>query len=243
MMTPVGRLVLVRTVDRRELVNAMAWVSIPAMIGPLMGPPLGGFITTYFSWHWIFLINVPIGLDRHRAGDALHRERARRGARGLRRRRHGAVRDRSRGTDVRAVGRGLRDRALARGGGHPADRRCGSGAVHRLCAAGAGADPRLQPAQAADLPGEPRRRLHVPHRRRRDAVPAAAAAAGRVQPDAAAIGPHHLHLDAGRAVHEGRGAADAQEVRLSQRADLRTPSSADSPSRSAPSFAIRRRSG
>ncbi len=62
MMTPVGRLVLVRTVDRRELVNAMAWVSIPAMIGPLMGPPLGGFITTYFSWHWIFLINVPIGL-------------------------------------------------------------------------------------------------------------------------------------------------------------------------------------
>ena len=62
MMTPVGRLVLVRTVDRKELINAMAWVSIPAMIGPLMGPPLGGFITTYFSWHWIFLINVPIGL-------------------------------------------------------------------------------------------------------------------------------------------------------------------------------------
>src|SRR3954447_4975411 len=62
MMTPVGRLVLVRTVDRRELVNAMAWVSIPAMIGPLMGPPLGGFITTYASWHWIFLINIPIGL-------------------------------------------------------------------------------------------------------------------------------------------------------------------------------------
>jgi EmrB/QacA subfamily drug resistance transporter len=62
MMTPVGRLVLVRTVDRRELVNAMAWVSIPAMIGPLMGPPLGGFITTYATWHWIFLINVPMGL-------------------------------------------------------------------------------------------------------------------------------------------------------------------------------------
>jgi EmrB/QacA subfamily drug resistance transporter len=62
MMTPVGRLVLVRTIDRRELVNAMAWVSIPAMIGPLLGPPLGGFITTYASWHWIFLINVPMGL-------------------------------------------------------------------------------------------------------------------------------------------------------------------------------------
>ena len=61
MMTPVGRLVLVRTIDRRALVDAMAWVSIPAMVGPLLGPPLGGFITTYASWHWIFLINVPIG--------------------------------------------------------------------------------------------------------------------------------------------------------------------------------------
>lgn len=62
MMTPVGRLVLVRTVDKRDLVNAMAWVSVPALIGPVVGPPLGGFITTYASWHWIFIINVPIGL-------------------------------------------------------------------------------------------------------------------------------------------------------------------------------------
>jgi EmrB/QacA subfamily drug resistance transporter len=62
MMTPVGRLVLVRSVDKRALVDAMAWVSMPAMIGPIAGPPLGGFITTYASWHWIFIINVPIGL-------------------------------------------------------------------------------------------------------------------------------------------------------------------------------------
>jgi EmrB/QacA subfamily drug resistance transporter len=62
MMTPVGRLVLVRMVDRRALVNAMASVSIAALVGPVMGPPIGGFITTYFSWHWIFLINVPMGL-------------------------------------------------------------------------------------------------------------------------------------------------------------------------------------
>jgi EmrB/QacA subfamily drug resistance transporter len=62
MMTPVGRLVLVRSVDTRALVDAMAWVSMPAMIGPIAGPPLGGFITTYASWHWIFIINVPIGL-------------------------------------------------------------------------------------------------------------------------------------------------------------------------------------
>jgi EmrB/QacA subfamily drug resistance transporter len=57
MMTPVGRLVLVRSVDRRELIDAMVWVTLPALIGPLIGPALGGFITTYISWHWI-----PIGL-------------------------------------------------------------------------------------------------------------------------------------------------------------------------------------
>src|SRR6185437_4606418 len=62
MMTPVGRLVLLRSVDKSALVNAMAWVTVPALIGPVLGPPLGGFITTYFSWHWIFLINIPIGL-------------------------------------------------------------------------------------------------------------------------------------------------------------------------------------
>ena len=62
MMTPVGRTVLVRSVPKRDLVNAMAWVTVPAMIGPVLGPPVGGFITTYASWHWIFLINLPIGL-------------------------------------------------------------------------------------------------------------------------------------------------------------------------------------
>lgn len=62
MMTPVGRLVLLRTTQRSELVSAMALLTIPALVGPLTGPPIGGFITTYFSWHWIFLINVPIGL-------------------------------------------------------------------------------------------------------------------------------------------------------------------------------------
>jgi EmrB/QacA subfamily drug resistance transporter len=62
MMTPVARLILVRTVDKRELVVAMIWVTVPALTGPLIGPPLGGFITTYISWHWIFLINVPMGI-------------------------------------------------------------------------------------------------------------------------------------------------------------------------------------
>src|SRR3954465_2447317 len=62
MMTPVGRLILVRSIDKRELINAMVWVTLPALIGPLIGPPLGGFITTFISWHWIFFINIPIGI-------------------------------------------------------------------------------------------------------------------------------------------------------------------------------------
>jgi EmrB/QacA subfamily drug resistance transporter len=62
LMTPVARLVLVRVTPRNHLVDAMAWLSIPGLIGPIVGPPVGGFITTYASWHWIFLINVPIGI-------------------------------------------------------------------------------------------------------------------------------------------------------------------------------------
>ena len=60
MMVPVGRLVILRTIARSELVNALAWLTIPALIGPVVGPPVGGFITTFFSWRWIFWINLPI---------------------------------------------------------------------------------------------------------------------------------------------------------------------------------------
>jgi EmrB/QacA subfamily drug resistance transporter len=62
MMSPVGRLVMLRVVSKAELVRSMAWLMVPATIGPIVGPPVGGFVVTYLSWHWIFYINVPIGL-------------------------------------------------------------------------------------------------------------------------------------------------------------------------------------
>ena len=62
LMVPVGRLVLLRTVAKSDLVRAMSYVSVPALIGPVMGPPVGGFIVTFASWRWIFFINIPIGV-------------------------------------------------------------------------------------------------------------------------------------------------------------------------------------
>jgi EmrB/QacA subfamily drug resistance transporter len=62
MMVPVGRIILLRTIPKHDLLRAMAFLSMPALIGPMIGPPLGGFLVTYASWHWIFLINLPIGI-------------------------------------------------------------------------------------------------------------------------------------------------------------------------------------
>ena len=62
MMVPVGRLVLLRSVSRDDLVAALSWLVMPALIGPILGPPVGGLIVTYFDWRWIFYLNVPVGL-------------------------------------------------------------------------------------------------------------------------------------------------------------------------------------
>jgi len=62
MMVPVGRLLLLRSVPRDKLVSAMAWLLVPATMGPILGPPIGGLIVTNLSWRWIFDINVPIGV-------------------------------------------------------------------------------------------------------------------------------------------------------------------------------------
>jgi len=62
MMVPVGRLVILRTVSKADLVKALSYLTIPALMGPVIGPPLGGFITTYFHWRWIFFINIPISI-------------------------------------------------------------------------------------------------------------------------------------------------------------------------------------
>jgi len=62
MMVPVGRMVILRSVKKSELVGALAWFTVPALLGPMLGPPLGGFITTYWDWRWIFWINVPVGI-------------------------------------------------------------------------------------------------------------------------------------------------------------------------------------
>lgn len=62
MMVPVGRLVLLRSVDKDDLVAALSWLVMPALVGPIVGPPIGGFIVTYLDWRWVFYINIPIGL-------------------------------------------------------------------------------------------------------------------------------------------------------------------------------------
>lgn len=62
LMVPVGRLAVLRITPKHQLITAIATLTWPALVAPIIGPPLGGFITSYANWRWIFFINVPLGL-------------------------------------------------------------------------------------------------------------------------------------------------------------------------------------
>src|ERR1700738_2967063 len=62
MMVPVGRLIVLRTTPKDKLTDAIAYITWPGLTALVVGPPLGGFITTYASWHWIFFLNLPLGI-------------------------------------------------------------------------------------------------------------------------------------------------------------------------------------
>ncbi|CAJ1000010.1 putative transport protein HsrA [Sodalis praecaptivus] len=62
MMVPVGRLAVLRNTPKNQLIVAIATLTWPALVAPILGPPLGGFITSYASWRWIFFINIPLGI-------------------------------------------------------------------------------------------------------------------------------------------------------------------------------------
>ena len=198
MMTPVGRLVLLRSIDKSALVNAMAWVTVPALVGPVIGPPLGGFITTYFSWHWIFLINIPIGLvgivlatrfiDRIVSEDP---EPVRSLRDGAGRARASAARLRRFRSRASISCRGRWSLALVAVG--PISMTLYVIHARRTACPGA----RSLAASASHHARRRYRRLHLPSRHRRAAVPAAAADAGRLRPVA-------VPVRAGHALHRGR---------------------------------------
>ncbi|KPY19974.1 Major facilitator transporter [Pseudomonas coronafaciens pv. porri] len=62
LMVPIGRLIVLRAYPRSELVRILGFITVPGLLGPLLGPTLGGWMVEYLSWHWIFLINIPVGL-------------------------------------------------------------------------------------------------------------------------------------------------------------------------------------
>ena len=62
LMVPVGRLIVLKIYPKDQLIRVLSLIVLPALIGPLLGPVIGGFIVEYYTWHWIFLINVPIGI-------------------------------------------------------------------------------------------------------------------------------------------------------------------------------------
>ena len=168
MMTPVGRLIVVGSTPRERLVSAMAWFTMPALIGPLLGPPVAGFVRGVADWPWIFFINVPVCLlglcavgflvpqlrEAHPGrfdGPGVWPD----GTRDLSlRRRHGNHRV-GRRADLRATCNDWRRRGHGRGLRAPYTQRRPPGA-------------RLLSPPPPDLPGQPPRRHVAPPRHRRE---------------------------------------------------------------------------
>src|SRR5437763_5320305 len=219
MMTPVGRLVMIRSVDKRALIDAMAWVSMPALVGPVMGPPLGGFITTYASWHWIFIINVPMGLL-----GILLATRYIEDVRVTTQERFDLIGMLLAGAGIGGIAFGLSVAGLHYLPGSIVAGLIVGGAcsfaaylVHarRVAAPRAG----LLAAASADLSGKLHRRIPVSRRRRRAAVSAPVIAAARLQARSVPIRADHVLGRCRRADHEGCGGCDSQARRLPLRAD------------------------
>ena len=216
MMTPVGRLVLLRSIDKSALVNAMAWVTVPALIGPVIGPPLGGFITTYFSWHWIFLINLPIGLLgiflALKYIDPIKSENPERFDL------YGLV---LAGIGLAGIAFGLSVAGLNLLPWTIVAALVAIGTIsmtlYVLHARRTGS-PVLDfgMLRLATTARQHHRRLHVPPRHRRAAVPAAAADAGRLRPVAVPVGPRDVRLRGRRHGHEDAGRAHHPHLRLPQ---------------------------
>ena len=171
------------------MVNALAYLTVPALIGPVVGPPLGGFITTYFHWRWIFWINVPIGvlgvlLSLRFIENIRERDVARFDFKGFLLSGAGLL---SLMFGLTVIGRAVR-------AARSSMRRWSSAALILLAlyVRHARRDPDaildLGLLEDADLLRRRGRRLPVPARHRRDPVPAAAAAADRLRPDAVRIG-------------------------------------------------------
>ena len=219
MMVPVGRLVILRTAPRAELVRALAWLTIPALVGPMIGPPLGGFIATYFHWRYIFWINVPIGalgvlltsryIPDLREADVGAARHARRDALGL-----GALL-----SGVWSQHRRTWIRAPARRRGPDRRRRRRDFRLCATCASGARADPRSGSARHPDLSRRDPWRLSVSHRHWGHSVSVAAAVAGGLPFDGLSIGIADLRRGGGSDGDEDGGAADPARLQLSPRAD------------------------
>src|SRR5215471_14374684 len=186
MMTPVGRLILLRSFPRSDLVSAMNWMTIPAMIGPTVGPIVGGFVTTYFSWRGIFYLNLPIGiLGVVLALWLMEDFRA-----------PAPTRFDLRGFFIAGAGLALLELAIENVG--PDDPRTSRGdgfrfrrrhpPVLHLARATARGPPRSRAIAHPHIPHRHRYRQHLPDGSRRDAVSAAIAVPGRIRSEPVPIG-------------------------------------------------------